>query len=136
MHPDWGTRSSFQRRQAAGVVVMTVGDQNLFDIARLTPDFAVVQGSALPVLGRSLSSLIKTHARLTLVATREFAKNRNMDFNLAYIDDDFPTEPKPSFETSYMRSVYSYGFDKAASGRIWQKQIPFLTNSAAAVVRR
>lgn len=94
---------------------------------RLKPDFEVVEGSVVPILARSLSSLIKTHARLTLVATREFARSRNMQFNLAYIGDDFPTEPKPSFETAYMRSVYSYGHDKAARGNAWQDQIPFIS---------
>ena len=98
---------------------------------RLKPEFEVVEGSVVPMLARSLSSLIKTHARLTLVATREFARSRNMEFNLTYIGDDFPTDPKPSFETAYMRSVYRYGHDKAASGNVWQNQIPFIKGPAA-----
>ncbi|HKJ62739.1 MAG TPA: patatin-like phospholipase family protein [Hyphomicrobiales bacterium] len=93
---------------------------------RLTPEFQVVQGATVPVLARSLSSLIKTHARLTLVATHEFTRSRNIGFNLAYINDDFPTEPKSSFATAYMRSVFKFGYDKAKSGRIWKKEIPFL----------
>ena len=93
---------------------------------RLKPEFQVVQGSVVPVLARSLSSLIKTHARLTLVATREFTRDRGIDFNLAFIGDEFQPEAEPSFETAYMRSVYNYGFQKAASGQIWQKKIPFL----------
>jgi hypothetical protein len=97
---------------------------------RLTPDFAVVEGSALPVLGRSLSSLIKTHARLTLVATQEFARTRGMGYNLTYIGDDFPREPQPSFETAYMSSVYAYGYRKATSGRLWESTIPFPTPAA------
>jgi hypothetical protein len=92
---------------------------------RLTPDFEVVEGSTLPVLGRSLSSLIKTHARLTLVATQEFARNQGLGFNLTYIGEDFPREPKPSFETAYMRSVYAYGYRKASAGRFWERAIPF-----------
>ncbi len=92
---------------------------------RLTPDFEVVEGSVLPVLGRSLSSLIKTHARLTLVATQEFARNQDIGFNVTYIGDDFPREPKPSFETPYMRAVYAYGYRKAATGHVWDNTIPF-----------
>ena len=98
---------------------------------RLKPEFEVVEGSVLPMLARSLSSLIKTHARLTLVATREFARSRNMAFNLAYIGDDFPSDPKPSFETAYMRSVYRYGREQGASGHAWQNQIPFLQGPAS-----
>lgn len=105
---------------------------------RLKPEFEVVQGSVVPVLARSLSSLIKTHARLTLVATREFARSRNMDFNLTYIGDDFVTDLKPSFETAYMRAVYRYGHEKAASGNVWQNQIPFIQGPPmiAATARR
>ncbi len=105
---------------------------------RLKPEFEVVQGSVVPVLARSLSSLIKTHARLTLVATREFARSRNMDFNLTYIGDDFATDLKPSFETPYMRAVYRYGHEKAVSGNVWQNQIPFIQGPPmiAATARR
>jgi predicted acylesterase/phospholipase RssA len=96
---------------------------------RLNPEFQVVQGATVPVLARSLSSLIKTHARLTLVATREFARKKDIGFNLAYIDEDFPAEPKPSFATSYMRSVFEYGHEKASGGAIWQKRIPFVNGT-------
>lgn len=102
---------------------------------RLTPEFQVVQGSTIPVLSRSLSSLIKTHSRITLVATREFTRARNIDFKLAYIGDDFPTEPRSSFETPYMQSVFKYGYDKAARGAIWQEQIPFVRGPTEAVLR-
>jgi hypothetical protein len=95
---------------------------------RLTPEFEIVQGSTVPLLTRSLSSLIKTHARLTLVATLEFTRTRRIGFNLTFIGDDFPKDRKSSFETPYMRSVYEYGFEKAASGRAWRQDIPFLTN--------
>lgn len=103
---------------------------------RLKPQFEVVEGSTVPVLARSLSSLIKSDARLTLVATREFARNRNMEFNLAYIGDDFPTDLKPSFETAYMGAVYRYGYDKAASGTLWQQQIPFQNTPSMIAARR
>jgi hypothetical protein len=93
---------------------------------RLKPEFEVVQSSVVPLLSRSLSSLIKSHARLTLVATLEFTRSRKIGFNLTYIGDDFPADPKPSFETSYMRSVYRYGFERARSGRAWRHDIPFI----------
>ncbi len=93
---------------------------------RLKPEFEVVEGSTAAVLTRSLASLIKSHARATLVATQEFARDHDIDFNLTYIGDDFPPELTPSFETDYMRKVFHYGYEKAASGHSWQKQIPFI----------
>jgi hypothetical protein len=95
---------------------------------RLEPDFEVVEASALPLLSRSLSSLIKTHARLTLLATYEFTRKRKIGFNLTFIGDDFPSEPKPSFETPYMRSVYQYGFEKVASGKVWITDLQALSS--------
>ncbi len=98
---------------------------------RLKPEFEVVEGSAFPVLARSLSSLIKTHARLTLVATREFTRAHQIGFNLTYIGDDFPAEPKPSFETPYMRAVYRYGYKKAVEGSPWSQEVPFVNGPVA-----
>jgi hypothetical protein len=95
---------------------------------RLEPEFEVVEASALPLLSRSLSSLIKTHARLTLLATYEFTRKRKIGFNLTFIGDDFPSEPKPSFETPYMRSVYQYGFEKVASGKVWITDLQALSS--------
>lgn len=103
---------------------------------RLKPQFEVVEGSTVPVLARSLSSLIKSDSRLTLVATREFARSRNMEFNLTYIGDDFSTNLKPSFETAYMGAVYRYGYEKAASGKLWQQQIPYQNTPAMIAARR
>ena len=92
---------------------------------RLQQDFAVVEGSTLPLLGRSLSTLIKTHTRLTLIATQEFARTQNIGFNLTYIGDDFPKDLKPTFETPYMRAIYKYGYEKALSGSPWTSKVPF-----------
>jgi hypothetical protein len=97
---------------------------------RLKPEFEVVEASALPLLSRSLSSLIKTHARLTLLATYEFTRSRKIGFNMTFIGDDFPSEPKPSFETPYMRDVYQYGFEKAVNGRAWVNDLSNLSGGA------
>jgi hypothetical protein len=97
---------------------------------RLKPEFEVVEASALPLLSRSLSSLIKSHARLTLIATYEFTSSRKIGFNMTFIGEDFPAEPKASFETPYMRSVYAYGHDKAVSGEAWRHDLHSLSGDA------
>lgn len=101
---------------------------------RLKPEFDVVEASTVPLLTRSLSSLIKTHSRLTLVATLEFTRARKIGFNLTYIGEDFPTEPKPSFETPYMRAAYRYGYDKARNGSVWRDDIPFVNGARASAI--
>jgi len=102
---------------------------------RLKPEFEVVQGSAVPLLSRSLSSLIKTHSRLTLVATQRFTQTRGIGFHLTYIDDDFVPDAKPSFETEYMRAVFRNGYDKAVSDDVWRRSVPFAESGNAAMVQ-
>ncbi|WP_088343693.1 MULTISPECIES: patatin-like phospholipase family protein [Rhodomicrobium] len=101
--------------------------------SRLKPEFEVVDASVIPVITRSYESLIKSQVRLTLIATSEFCASRNIGFYLAYIDEDFPAELKTSFETPYMRAMYRYGYEKAASGRAWHTQIPFSSRPPRAV---
>lgn len=103
---------------------------------RLKPEFEVVEAAALPLLSRSLSSLIKTHARLTLLATYEFTRKRKIGFNLTFIGDDFPSDEKPSFETPYMRSVYQYGFEKATRGQPWIDDLQGLNGSSGGGPKR
>jgi hypothetical protein len=101
---------------------------------RLQPEFSVVEGSTLPVLGRSLSTLIKTHTRLTLIATQGFARTQNIGFNLTFIGDDFPKALKPTFETPYMRAVYQYGHEKALSANVWTNKVPFPGQTARQLI--
>ena len=97
---------------------------------RLTPEFEVVEGGVLPIAARSFSTLIKSDARGTLLATRNYV--RGDAFNLTYIDHKFAEELvaryrsslTPGFNTEYMRAVYEYGYRKALSGRLWEKQVP------------
>jgi hypothetical protein len=49
-----------------------------------------------------------------------------VDFNLAYIGDDF-TQPYPGmFDQAYMQALFDYGFQKARNGYAWAKMPPGL----------
>jgi hypothetical protein len=56
--------------------------------------------------------------------TYDFARCNNLAFNLTYIDRDAPSPTSFGFETSYMRSLYQYGFDRAKAGNFWAKAPP------------
>ncbi len=40
-------------------------------------------------------------------------------FHLSYIERDYPAPETQGFDTAYMRALYQYGYEKAASGRAW-----------------
>ncbi len=97
----------------------------LFVIAnhRLDPEFRVTAASTLPLVSRSLSSVIKSHARTTLLATQEFARTRGIDFNLVYIENDFRTPMTVDFSTAYRSAVFDYGYRKASRKGFWRKSV-------------
>ncbi len=91
---------------------------------RLSPEFEVVEAGFTTQLGRSLATLLKAHSKTTVLASIEFARSTGIDFNLVYIDKRFPADLKPSFSTEYMRTIYDFGYSRAAAGNFWEKTIP------------
>jgi hypothetical protein len=90
---------------------------------RLAPEFEVVEAQVVPTLGRSLSTLLKSHSKNTVLASVEFARSTGLDFNLTYINQDVPKDLKPSFNTDYMRAIYVLGYNRAVARNFWEKTI-------------
>ena len=87
-------------------------------------DFQLVPNSTIDIAARTSASVTKTQTRSILRETFEFARRNNFGFNLTYIDKSFPSPSLSGFETSYMRALYQYGFDKAKGGNLWAKAPP------------
>jgi predicted acylesterase/phospholipase RssA len=87
-------------------------------------DFKLVPNSTIDIAARTSASLTKTQMRSVLFETYDFARRNNFGFNLTYIDRDIPSPGSSGFETSYMRSLYQYGFDKTKTGDFWAKAPP------------
>jgi predicted acylesterase/phospholipase RssA len=87
-------------------------------------DFQLVPNSAIGIAARASGSVIKTQIRSVLYETYDFARRNNFGFNLTYIAKDLPSPGSSGFETSYMRSLYQYGYDKAKTGDFWAKAPP------------
>jgi hypothetical protein len=94
----------------------------------ITPQFEVVEAGLLPTVARSFSTLIKSDAKATLLATETYFGSDH--FNLTSIDNAFDEWLKanptiePGFNSPYMQALYRYGYDKAVSGRLWSKSVP------------
>jgi predicted acylesterase/phospholipase RssA len=87
-------------------------------------DFQLVPNSTIGIAARASASVMKTQIRSVLYETYDFARRNNFGFNLTYIARDLPSPGSSGFETSYMRSLYQYGFDKAKAGNFWAKAPP------------
>jgi predicted acylesterase/phospholipase RssA len=87
-------------------------------------DFQLVPNSTIDIAARTSASITKTQIRSVLYETYDFARHNNFGFNLTYVDRDFPSPGSFGFETSYMRSLYQYGYDKAKAGGLWAKAPP------------
>jgi hypothetical protein len=87
-------------------------------------DFQLVPNSTIGIAARASASVMKTQIRSVLFETYDSARRNNFGFNLTYIARDFPSPGSSGFETSYMRSLYQYGFDKAQAGKFWAKAPP------------
>ena len=91
---------------------------------KLERTFELVSNSTLDVASRSLSSITQSQTRSVIFSTYEFAKRNRWGFHLSYIERDYPASPSEGFDTAYMRALYRYGYEKAASGRAWTSTLP------------
>lgn len=89
---------------------------------RLGGDFQLVKPRTVSILKRAFA-LNQQSALLSLVSTSYlYARDHRVDFNLSYIGNDVPASDR-LFDTSYMRRLYAYGFDRGRTG-VWDKAPP------------
>jgi len=86
---------------------------------KIERDFQLVGNDTVSVAARSLSSLTQAQTRSVINSTYSFARSNHLGFHLSYIERDIPSPSSPGFDTDYMRSLYQYGYEKAASGKAW-----------------
>jgi len=94
--------------------------------ARLDPDWASIDRRMLSIFGRALSSLIQSQGVGDLYQIYLNTKQNDMDFNLAFIGDDFDVKPREDFDTEYMHALFDYAYQLARGGYPWQKRPPGL----------
>ncbi|HSN84826.1 MAG TPA: patatin-like phospholipase family protein [Polyangiales bacterium] len=94
--------------------------------SRLDPTYEAVKNRLLPILGRSIESIVRTQGigdlyRIYLQTCRD-----GLDFNLAYIPSDFTAESEGYVDTEYMKKLFDMAFDLAKVGYAWEKAPPKL----------
>jgi hypothetical protein len=88
--------------------------------SHLAPDFEVVKASTLQTVIRSFETSVRANTRNTLLASYQFAKSRNWDFNLASIDSNYPKSDMIGFDLAYMQQLFDYGYQRGRAGILWQ----------------
>jgi hypothetical protein len=91
---------------------------------KIERNFELVSNGTIDVASRSLSAITQSQTRSIIFSTYDFAKRNRLGFHLSYIARDYPPPPSEGFDTAYMRALYQYGYDKAASGQAWSSTVP------------
>ncbi|RTM14108.1 MAG: alpha/beta hydrolase [Bradyrhizobiaceae bacterium] len=91
---------------------------------KIERNFELVSNGTIDVASRSLSAITQSQTRSIIYSTYDFAKRNRLGFHLSYIARDYPAPPSEGFDTTYMRALYQYGYDKAASGQAWSSTVP------------
>lgn len=95
---------------------------------RMLPSPEKVNRQTLSIATRSISVLVASNGIGDMYRMYANTKRDKVDFNLAYIGDDF-AEPYPGmFDQTYMRALFDYGFQKAKKGYTWAKSPPGLSS--------
>lgn len=100
--------------------------------AKLAPEWSDVQRKTLTIAGRAISSLLASEGIGDLFRIYLITKRDGVDYNLAYIPDDFSFQPKQDFDPIYMTHLFDLGFKSAntSTGYPWHKLPPGFIDSA------
>ena len=92
--------------------------------AQINPQWAVVDRKATKIGIRSLNSLMRTQGLGDLYRIYVGAQRDNIDFNLAYIPDDFVDNSKEAVDKDTMVELYRIGQELGRGGYHWYKLPP------------
>jgi hypothetical protein len=93
---------------------------------RLDPDWASVDRRFLNIVGRAISTMIYYSGYNDVLRIYATTKRDAVDYNLAYIEADFPETKHEQFDTAYLRALFAYGYNKGKQGHVWHKAPPLL----------
>ena len=99
--------------------------------AVLDPEWQMVERRILPILGRTVSSLIRTQGIGDLYRIYWGCVHDGVEFNLAYIPDDIESTPQELFDREYMSAVFERGRSMGEAGYPWAKEPPVIDGSPA-----
>lgn len=83
-----------------------------------------VKRQTLAIAGQAISTMTAANAVNDLYRIYLTAQRDGVDFNLAYLEDEFTEPYKGPFDKAYMNKLFDYGYSKGAGGYEWRKLPP------------
>ena len=99
------------------------GTYRLFLIrnARLAAEWQAVEPRVGRIAVRSVGILVRSQGMGDLYRIYLRSQRDGIDYNLAYIPEDFTMKPKELFDPEYMSQLYDLGYRMAEGGYPWRK---------------
>lgn len=85
---------------------------------------AQVKRQTLAIAGQAISTMTAANAVNDLYRIFLTTQRDGVDFNLAYLEDEFGVPYKGPFDREYMNTLFDYGYRKGAAGYPWRKLPP------------
>jgi predicted acylesterase/phospholipase RssA len=132
MHVDGGTSSQMflypapLDAQKIDEIIGMKGKYRLFLIrnARLTSEWKAVEPKVSRIAIRSVGTLVRTQGTGDLYRLYLRTLRDGLDYNLAYIPEDFTMKSKELFDPEYMSQLFDLGYRMAEGGYPWKKGPP------------
>ncbi len=99
---------------------------------KATPEPQQVERSLKPVVGRAISTMVKSMSLTSLYFMYIEAQASDIDFNYVSIPEDFVWGSDQEFDMAEMNRLYKIGYDMAKAGHPWQKLPPEFDQSPLA----
>ena len=133
IHVDGGTSnqafmfpSNFSVRENDKKLNRTGMNRTLYVLrnGKVTPEYSMVKPRLASIVGKSISSLIKTQGIGDLYRMYANAQRDGIAFRAIWIPDSFTMkEPKP-FDPAYMKALFDLGYEMGRNGIPWSDQPP------------
>jgi hypothetical protein len=91
---------------------------------RLDPDWASIDRRTLSIAERAISTMTTSSGYNDVVRIYNNAQRDDIEYNLAYIGTDFTQKLPAPFDSSYMRALYDYGYQRGRRGYAWAHKPP------------
>ena len=91
---------------------------------RLFRPEVTVKRQTLAIAGQAISTMTAANGVNDLYRIYLTAQRDGVDYNLAFLEDEFTVPYKGPFDPTYMNTLFEYGYSKGKAGYAWKKLPP------------
>ena len=92
--------------------------------SKVVGEYSAMRPLILPILTRTVATLVRTQGIGDLYEIYEQAKEGNAEYRLAYVPDYFKTDHHDMFEPEVMKKMFDAAYTMAAKGYPWHDRPP------------